>query len=277
MDQWHLLIGIFVTLFVILAISIPLIVYFLNVETTNSQSQSQTKYSCSSGQCTEDANGKYDTIESCTDACNRATCIQANNTFACSYVEGDQTLSTMEDCESTCGKSQYICDAVDGCRKILSTEQGIYNDNTCDNMCISTYDIDTETGECVQVPFGTKGPYDSFDTCVEANYTASCTDYINQTCTPDNKKVNVENHFLVSECAKHCNPSKYPACDSSYTNEWHNDGTLPLSPEQLCDGFNETNPCGVTVDGIDFRGKCTYCANTDSMSNLYCDNITLSE
>ena len=159
----------------------------------------------------------------------------------------------------------------------------MYADETCDNACYG-YDL-SSNGLCELLPLAeTKTPaYDGLSSCENANYTWSCTDYTTDNatgapiCTLDSGVI-TGNATSQSECLAQCNPNLLPTCSSDAA-EGVSDTTVlgdgPLST--ACAGLEPGFPCLFTqtsaeTGGIEavWEGSCTYCAKTNSMSDLYC-------
>lgn len=243
-----------------------------------------TMYSCqSTGVCQVSEDGSFSTLEDCTEYCDHAQCIIIGVNAQCSHTPGNMDTPSVSECQETCGQGDvlsYVCDTTQGCRLASSTETAVYVDSTCDNECRG-YDM-SSNGLCELVPLNGASPkYDGQSSCENANYTWSCTDYTrtNDTgapfCTMDAGIVE-GNSTDQSSCLSVCNPDHHPTCgvDSAYS---YSDTTY-LEGQTLasaCTGFVEGNACIIeqSQNGsiiATYEGKCTYCARTGGISDLYC-------
>ena len=229
------------------------------------------KYACAAGQCTADPDGSFVDLASCLGYCDRAQCVTTSSVAECVVSPGNLGLGTMAQCRAACGTEpapMYVCDAALGCRPALADEPGKYTDRTCNSKC-TTCDLNSD-GMCdtVLLDPDTQPKYPDWSACEAANYTYSCASYQDSVCARD--KAKIAGHAAnPTDCAKTCNPDKYPACKGGFGPSTNMTGT-PLTTGDMCAGKDAGDTCSYTVYGVDLDGVCVRCATDDGITEPYC-------
>ena len=240
------------------------------------------QYTCNGdGTCSQAVDGKYASMDECLDNCDRAMCFPVDDSQQCIQTEGVKTNPTFADCNKTCGgtTNSYVCDTSVGCRPALANEIGKYSDDTCNYQC-KGYDL-SSNGYCELLPLGdgrTEVTYKDQQTCENENYTWTCTNYTTDdggpSCVQDDHYIE-GHHFNSKDCMDNCNPNGYATCtttDRDTATYYSSDGTL-RSLASYCEGKQEGDSCTpINYANFSFTGTCGYCARTDGLSELYCQN-----
>ena len=174
------LLKIFILVFIFsVIIATPIILYIL---------LTKPKYKCdtTTGLCTKDSSGKYNSLNDCTNNCTKPTKYKCDTTTGLCTKDSSGKYNSQNDCTNNCTKpTKYKCDTTTGlCTKDSS---GKYNSqNDCKNNCTkpTKYKCDTSTGSCTP---DSSGNYNSQNDC--KNNCTKPTKYKCDTstgsCTPD--------------------------------------------------------------------------------------------